>query len=485
MKRLLVCFFAVVFLFPLVGCQSDSNSFTEESGNNCIRCPSCGEVEFIGTSNCSNCGKRLPASQSAPSPQKPVIEWDGTVASSYESGNGTPEDPYEIATAQQLARLSQETNAGRVYPGQYFYLSNHILLNNADDLDSYVKNNPFHIFNHLSSSETDYDIDFWTPIGTEEHPFTANFDGKGYTIFGLLVDDLENDYSGLFGLMVEGSISNLSCRNAQVRGTGNVGCLVACISPRNNTTINIRCCEVNCYVHALARCYSEEPFGEVVWSIRGSGPAGGIAGLVFASAGSVYISDCVSSGAVENRTTKEYVAYCMNYYGIKSMSGRLYYPDAVGGIVGEINTGRSNDVCIQNCANYSGVLSYHFSYTGGIVGFFQGNTSVTSCFNIGPITKWSDTEYLFLPSDMPLYPGRYGAIVGRADSSSSRASISNCYYLPSDCSDGVGFYWGSFLSQTNVTSEENLRSMDWLSENLLFNVNYWKIEDGRLVLTID
>ena len=32
--------------------------------------------------------------------------WNGTVAEAYDGGDGTPENPYQIATAEQLARRS-------------------------------------------------------------------------------------------------------------------------------------------------------------------------------------------------------------------------------------------------------------------------------------------------------------------------------------------------------------------------------------------
>ena len=38
--------------------------------------------------------------------------WNGTVADAYDGGDGTPENPYQIATAEQLALLAFETNEG-------------------------------------------------------------------------------------------------------------------------------------------------------------------------------------------------------------------------------------------------------------------------------------------------------------------------------------------------------------------------------------
>ena len=42
--------------------------------------------------------------------------WDGTTADSYAGGSGTKADPYQIATAEQLARLVTATDTA----GQYY-----------------------------------------------------------------------------------------------------------------------------------------------------------------------------------------------------------------------------------------------------------------------------------------------------------------------------------------------------------------------------
>ena len=38
--------------------------------------------------------------------------WDGSVAEAYAGGDGTTGNPYQIATAEQLALLAQQTNTG-------------------------------------------------------------------------------------------------------------------------------------------------------------------------------------------------------------------------------------------------------------------------------------------------------------------------------------------------------------------------------------
>ena len=38
----------------------------------------------------------------------------------------------------------------------------------------------------------------WTPIGTENVPFTGTFDGNGHSITGLYINASDSNYQGLF-----------------------------------------------------------------------------------------------------------------------------------------------------------------------------------------------------------------------------------------------------------------------------------------------
>ena len=60
--------------------------------------------------------------------------WDGTVAEAYAGGDGTPENPYQIATAEQLALLAQQTNEG-IGGNAYYMLTDNICLNENPDVD--------------------------------------------------------------------------------------------------------------------------------------------------------------------------------------------------------------------------------------------------------------------------------------------------------------------------------------------------------------
>ena len=85
--------------------------------------------------------------------------WDGSIADSFQKGDGGESSPYEITNASQFALLAKQVNEGNQYEGKYFSLLCDIDLNNLD----------------------------WTPIGNGIHSFMGNFDGNGHTIENLKI----------------------------------------------------------------------------------------------------------------------------------------------------------------------------------------------------------------------------------------------------------------------------------------------------------
>lgn len=93
---------------------------------------------------------------------------DGSIRASYfQSGDGTPTHPFEIAKPEQFYNLAwlqylgrfNEAGENKVIPTTYFFLSADI------DMTGYVL----------------------PPVGTEKYPFVGNFDGKGKTVTGLKI----------------------------------------------------------------------------------------------------------------------------------------------------------------------------------------------------------------------------------------------------------------------------------------------------------
>lgn len=111
----------------------------------------------------------------------PDSVWTDYAAAEFAGGTGTEQDPYQIATAEQLAKLSKDVSGGSNYQGKFFKLTESI------DLSRHR----------------------WVPIGIYKwglsgtsinKSFQGFLDGNHKTISGLIVDERTDKYSaGFFG----------------------------------------------------------------------------------------------------------------------------------------------------------------------------------------------------------------------------------------------------------------------------------------------
>jgi len=102
----------------------------------------------------------------------------GNVAVAFAGGTGTSADPYQIATAGQLAYLAYMTNTGSSWSSVKYF---------------------------IQTADIDLTAHYWTPIGTYvlgsgdyTHAFKGVYNGNGKTINGLYIDSLDSSV-GLFG----------------------------------------------------------------------------------------------------------------------------------------------------------------------------------------------------------------------------------------------------------------------------------------------
>ena len=105
-------------------------------------------------------------------------------------GDGTQGSPYVITTVRGMNELASRVNSGEGdLGGKYFELG-------ADITYDGTENN-------------------YTPIGTSDHPFSANFDGKGYTISGININT-GSTRQGIFGEASYCTIQNLTLTNSNI-----------------------------------------------------------------------------------------------------------------------------------------------------------------------------------------------------------------------------------------------------------------------------
>ncbi len=269
--------------------------------------------------------------------------WDGSVATAFDGGSGTEEDPYLIATPAQLAYLS---DSFAEYAGAYFRLTADVNLGGRA----------------------------WTPIGKHATyhngsnyvvgDFSGVFDGDGHTISNLFVNVTAENLSTMPSAGLFGAVSNATIKDLHVNGSVN--------SDNGGTTDDL-------------------PNGIV------RGAAGGIVGRT--TAGETIIQNCSFDGTVNKTSgggsggivgmTQNTVSTTIDGCSVNATITSA--GTGAGGIVGDLRSGGSNvPVNISNCYT-TGTVSGGTG-TGGLVGYsivWGGGVSTTirNCYSAMTVTS--------------------------------------------------------------------------------------------------
>ena len=241
---------------------------------------------------------------------------------------------YSISTAEELAKLSEMTNSGKIQGGN-FYL--------ADNID-------------LSRYQTG---EGWTPIGTSANPFKGTFDGNGYVISNLYINTTASTTDvGLFGVC--NTLKNVGVENAYVYAPN--ADYVGILTGSNRIHANI-----------VTNCYSS---GNVV----GRNYVGGLAGRL-------RVSDCYSKANVTGNSIVGGLigdGTVSNSFSTGNVSGN----SNIGGIIGTgdwiINCYTTSKVSgNKNVGGVAGVLiwlegCYVLSRCESLDGIFSGNNAKIS-----------------------------------------------------------------------------------------------------------
>lgn len=363
-------------------------------------------------------------------PSKTMIEPD----ISFSGGKGTINDPYQIATAEQLDAV------------RYNLKSNFVLINDID----------------LSEYEN------WVPIGgikdVEAYDgFQGMFDGKGHTIknlkmdYTLLTPDDSNTQQYTYGLFANTQnspgIRNINLEDVDVTikvgGTNYyssiyVGGISALASEIENCTTkgNIKVLDVNetrhfinvggicARVNSIAYCTNEIDFQ--IDGTTGTYPdyvSPYIGGIVARSESKII--ECTNKGDITCREGYFYSIACGGISAVGSSNGSIMnsqnygmidisaysMPISAGGIIGILS---SNS--IDTCINY-GIISAR-AY-GGVVeaGGILGGTTTSS--GQGPINKSVNYGSISaIATSRPMTSSFAGGIAGRVQGA---ITISNCY----------------------------------------------------------
>lgn len=295
--------------------------------------------------------------------------WDGSVAAGFDSGTGTQTSPYRITSADQLAYLAKQVNAGQSYSGSFFVLENNL---------------------NLSGRE-------WTPIGNYAIAFGGTFDGNNHTIAGLSITKADttgrgkNEFHdtieavGLFGEIRSGAtIQNLTVRGKihidkedaperdDIIAGGVVGfCRGTLRNCHNQCDVFVAVPSAGTYINAggVAGTYTW-----VTSCLDGCSNAGTILGKgnhVVRCGG--IAGDCDGYGTVIN---------CWNSGNVTAEGAGNSSPADAGGI-----SCHAWYATVENCCNTGTVTATH--HAGGIMSYFGGEQAEDShfcnCWSLGNI----------------------------------------------------------------------------------------------------
>ncbi len=283
----------------------------------------------------------------------------------FASGSGTAEDPYLVATAEDLDNVR-------------YHLDSHFL--QVSDIDLGVA--PWNV--GLG----------WIIIGDFYDRFTGSFDGGGYMIQNLTIkrDDAPDTRptghiaQGLFGYVEEATLRNIVLSDVDVEvsfgaGSDYIGGLVGYAYQSAIDNVHVSG-EVRGYDHYDAS------------SIRANKPIGGVAGLLYHSllhhASSAVLVQAPSSKPTGGLVGRNGSSEIRHSYSTGTVEG----VDQVGGLVGHnaYQTSRISD-------SYSRASVSGTDQVGGLVGWSELNSSIYRSYSTGFVTGTGTEVGGFLGSD--------------------------------------------------------------------------------------
>jgi len=237
-------------------------------------------------------------------------------AAEFAGGTGEPNDPYQIATAEQLIAIGSDPNL----------LDKHFVLAADIDLDPNLPGG--RVFDRPVISP-----DVWVPGAVV---FTGRFDGRGHAVSGLRIVSAGSDL-GLFGVVGRaGVVQNLRLKDANVIVTKDTMGLIGTLVGFNWGVVN--------------RC-------EVTGVLSGYESVGGLVGLNEGTVRECSFTGSVSGdrpvgGLIGNNEGVAVDCWCNG-----SVTGR----DGVGGLIG------SHSGALMRSYATGPVTATH-NYSGGLVG---------------------------------------------------------------------------------------------------------------------
>ncbi len=358
--------------------------------------------------------------------------WGEDVATGFDGGEGSMQNPYQISTPQQLAYMATVVNSDDVSVRERFITAHYIL---TDNIDISGKN--------------------WVPIGLNSYnrEFRGHLDGNDKTITGLTIGDIpDNNSVGLFSYIGGNSvIKNLNISDVMIDTSSTLAGSVAGKADSATTLYN---------VDVLS--------GSINIKNNGLSHASGLGGLIGEGNTTVYYSSNAAS------LSQNIYAGSTGYVIIGGIIGEY------GTAVGCVNTGSITFNSVSD--NTSGK-----AYIGGIIGsegkvynsINRGDIVVdesaatrTIALRVGGITTYgpvvnSINEGDITYTDLSTSSSRHSSVIaGISASTTYDDSVHNCVntgvYTPTKATEVVydtisksltyNSYWSSSLSHGNSSS---------------------------------
>lgn len=272
----------------------------------------------------------------------------------FSGGEGTETNPYLISSDLDLLELSDDVEMKlNTYKGKFFKMTNNISMKDATNFRS-IGNN----FGRTADDENYI------------RPFSGTFDGAGFTISDLKISRIDNLFVGLFGIINDATIKNLTISKSKLNAKAGVAAVAGLML---NASV-IEHCHTTADVEII--CDNFYAAGICGGALNGKGGR---------------ISDCTNSATVTGNT---------------------------GMTAGVIGYSGQEGFLIERCGNY-GTITDKISFVGGIIAGTENTIHINDCFNAGEINMLNSQS---------ANNTRGGGILGSAEKvDKGMIYINNCY----------------------------------------------------------
>ncbi|MBU8576385.1 hypothetical protein ACQKEX_14870 [Bacillus pumilus] len=223
----------------------------------------------------------------------------------FERGRGVKGDPYRINSPEELLQVTH-------FPWASFELENDI------DLSVYQEGDGFPGIGFGANVG-------WAAMDTEA--FQGQFDGAGYSIGGLYVNQPTSDYLGLFRYTVGAEIKNLTLIDVKVTGRRYCGALVGSLQDTKLSNIHLK-------EFTSSTMKGSDNFGGLIGQAAGVELEDASVKVNMVSAGGMF------GGVVGNisNTTKDTIMKRVSVRGVIVLSTTSNTSYRFGGLVGNLST---------------------------------------------------------------------------------------------------------------------------------------------------